>query len=197
MTNKEKYKQAFSVLHTSDEFSLEVQKMAIEKRNKKKGMIAAAIAACVLLAGGTGTVYAANVGGIQRTIQLWINGDQTDATLEINPDSSYNLSYKDADGNVVERSGGGIAIEEDGSEHPLTEDEIMEELYAPEVSYEEDGSVWLYYYDQKMDITDKFDADNICYIQLINGDETLYLTIKYQNGYASSPNKYINPSEFN
>lgn len=197
MTNKEKYKQAFSVLHTSDEFSLEVQKMAIEKRNKKKGMIAAAIAACVLLAGGTGTVYAANVGGIQRTIQLWINGDQTDATLEINPDSSYDLSYKDADGNVVERSGGGIAIEEDGSERPLTEDEIMEELYAPEVSYEEDGSVWLYYYDQKMDITDKFDADNICYIQLINGDETLYLTIKYQNGYASSPNKYINPSEFN
>lgn len=53
MTNKEKYKQAFSVLHTSDDFSLEVQKMAIERRNKKKGMIAAAIAACVLLAGGT------------------------------------------------------------------------------------------------------------------------------------------------
>lgn len=197
MTNKEKYKQAFSVLHTSDNFSLEVEKMAIEKRNKKKDVIAAAIAACVLLTGGTGTAYAANVGGIQRTVQLWIHGDQTDAIIEINPDSSYDLSYKDENGNVIERGGGGIAFEADGSERPLTEEEIMEELYAPEVSYEDDGSVWLYYYDQKMDITNKFDEDGVCYIKLTNGDETLYLTIKYQNGYASSPNKYISPSEFN
>lgn len=79
----------------------------------------------------------------------------------------------------------------------MTEEEIMEELYAPEVSYEDDGSVWVYYYDQKVDITDKFDADGVCYIKLANGDETVYLTIKYQNGYASSPNKYISPSEFN
>ena len=33
MTNKERYKQAFSVLHTSDQFSMEVENMS--RLNKK------------------------------------------------------------------------------------------------------------------------------------------------------------------
>ena len=139
MTNKEKYKQAFSVLHTSDNFSMEVQKMALAKKKRTGTHMAAAIAACVLLAGGTGTAYGANVGGIQRTIQLWIHGDQTKATMEINPDSSYSLSYQDENGNTVEMGGGGVAIEPDGSERPLTAEELMEEINSPEVSYNEDG----------------------------------------------------------
>ena len=69
MTNKEKYKQACSVLHTSENFSMEVKKMAMEK--KRKINVAAAAAAVCVLAAGAGGSYAANVGGIQRTIQLW------------------------------------------------------------------------------------------------------------------------------
>ena len=63
MTNKERYKQAFSVLHTSDQFSVEVENMS--RLNKKHNMkvAAAVLAGCILLAGGTGTAYAANVGG--------------------------------------------------------------------------------------------------------------------------------------
>ena len=55
MTNKERYKQAFSVLHTSDQFSVEVENMS--RLNKKHNMkvAAAALAGCILLAGGTGT----------------------------------------------------------------------------------------------------------------------------------------------
>ena len=47
----------------------------LQKRTKMK-TAAAVIAGCIIL-GGTGTAYAANVGGIQRTVQIWLHGDQT------------------------------------------------------------------------------------------------------------------------
>lgn len=64
MTNREKYKQAFSVLHASDPIILEEKTM--EKRNLKfhlRPALAAAMAAA-LLVGGMGAAYAADVGGI-------------------------------------------------------------------------------------------------------------------------------------
>ena len=197
MTNKEKYKQAFSVLHTSDISEGEVKYMAKLKKQQKMKLAAAAIAVCVIV-GGTGTAYAANVGGIQRTIQLWMHGDQTSATLDLNTDNgSYSLEYKDTDGNTVTQGGGGVAFDADGNERPLTEDEIMEELNAPDVDYLDDGSVWIYYKNQKIEITDKFDKDNVCYVKIENGDETIYMTVKYQNGYSTSPDKYPDPRSFN
>ena len=70
-------------------------------------------------------------------------------------------------------------------------------LNAPDIEYEKDGSVILYYKNQSIDITHKFNKDNICYVKLVDGDDSLYVTVKYNNGYASSPNKYISPWEFN
>ena len=173
MTNKEKYKQVFSVLHASDISEGEVKYMAKLKKQQKMKLAAAAIAVCVIV-GGTGTAYAANVGGIQRTIQLWMHGDQTSATLDLNTDDgSYSLEYKDTDGNTVTQGGGGVAFDADGNERPLTEDEIMEELNAPDVEYFDDGSVWVYYKNQQIEITDKFDKDNVCYVKIENGDGTL------------------------
>ncbi len=199
MTNKEKYRQAFSVLQTSGDFSMEAEQMAMRQKHHKMKTIAAAAAACIILAGGVGTAYAADLGGIQRTIQLWINGDQTNATLEIKNDggiSSYTIKIPGENGDSTEMQGGGIAMDGDGAERPLTEDEIMEQINQPDVEYEDDGSVWLYYKDQKLDITDRF-KDGICYVKLTDGEETLYLTVKYENGYAVSKSKYISPQEFN
>lgn len=193
MTNKEKYKQAFSVLQTSSDFSMEVEKMAMRQKHHKVKTIAAAVAACIVLVGGAGTAYAANLGGIQRTIQLWINGDQTNATLEINNDgnsSTYTIKIPDENGNSTEITGGGVAMDGDGVERPLTEDEIMEQINQPDVEYEDDGSVWLYYKDQKLDITDRFE-DGICYVKLTDGKDVKYLTIKYNDGYAMSDSKYV------
>ena len=193
MTNKEKYKQAFSVLQTSGDFSMEVEKMAMRQKHHKVKTIAAAVAACIVLVGGAGTAYAANLGGIQRTIQLWINGDQTNATLEINNDgnsSTYTIKIPDENGNSTEITGGGVAMDGDGVERPLTEDEIMEQINQPDVEYEDDGSVWLYYKDQKPDITDRFE-DGICYVKLTDGKDVKYLTIKYNDGYAMSDSKYV------
>mgnify|MGYP002286567053 FL=1 len=160
-------------------------------------LAAAAIAVCVIV-GGTGTAYAENVGGIQRTIQLWMHGDQTSATFNFNTDDgSYNLEYQDANGETVSQGGGGVALGPDGSERPLTKEEIMEELNAPDVEYLDDGSVWVYYKNQKIEITDKFDKDNVCYVKIENGDETIYMTVKYQDGYNTSPDKYPDPRSFN
>ena len=74
--------------------------------------------------------------------------------------------------------------------------ELWSEINTPEVSYEDDGKVFLYYVDQKLDITDKFE-DGICYIELQVDGKIQYMTIKYQNGYAMSPHGYVQPWEFN
>ena len=155
MTNKERYKQAFSVLHTSDQFSVEVENMS--RLNKKHNMkvAAAALTGCILLAGGTGTAYAANVGGIQRTVQVWLHGDQTTANMTVSDDGTYTIEYPDENGETREISGGGIAYEADGTERPLTGEELLEEANSPDVEYNDDGTVWLYYKNQKIEITDK------------------------------------------
>lgn len=196
MTNKERYKQAFSVLHTSDQFSVEVEEMSrLSKRNSIKAA-AAVLAGSIILAGGAGTAYAAKVGGIQRTVQVWMHGDQTSAILNISEDGNYNMEYQDADGKTKTIGGGGVAYEADGRERPLTEEEIIESLDSPDVEYSEDGTVWLYYKNQRMDITDKF-KDKVCYVKVQDGKDTLYVTVKYQNGFAYSSDRYIEVGEFN
>lgn len=133
----------------------------------------------------------------QRKVPALDPRRQTTATLKISSDGSYNGTYADKDGKQKEFGGGGVAFNPDGSERSLTEEEIMEELNAPDIEYEKDGSVILYYKNQSIDITHKFNKDNICYVKLVDGDDSLYVTVKYNNGCAYSPNKYISPLEFN
>lgn len=196
MTNKEKYKQAFSVLQTSGEISLEVEKMAMMNKKARSKTTAAIITICLILAGGSGIAYAADIGGIQKMIQLWINGDHTNAAFEYNSDGTYTISIPSEDGEAEELSGGGIVSETNGTSRPLTESEILETLNAPDVEYKEDGTVWVYYYDQKIEITDRFE-DDICYLKVSNGDETLYMTIKYKDGWCTNSHEYESPDSFN
>lgn len=74
----------------------------------------------------------------------------------------------------------------------MWEEQLPEHLTAPDVEYEDDGSVWVYWFDQKIAITDKFEND-LCYVKLVNSEKTLYLTVKYQDGYTVSPHKYKTP----
>ena len=197
MTEKERFQRAFMPLHSAPDTLTEVIKMTEQKT--KKGIfrrsVTLGLAAALVLALGS-VAYAADFGGIQRTVQLWVHGDQTDAVMTINP-GEYTIHYTDKDGNEHQIGGGGVAFNEDGTERPLTEEELLEHINAPEVSYQDNGTVLVYYYGEKLDITDKFDDDGVCYVQLGSGEETVYMTIKYQNGYAMSPSKYISPKEFN
>lgn len=199
MTDKEKIQRVFDKLHASPDVLTEVLNMTTNEKSvpiRKKRLIpkvAVAIAAFVLVVGSGSAAYAMDVGGIQRIVQVWIHGDQTDATFTVE-NGSYTLDYKDADGNDVHQSGGGVAYE-NGTERPLTDEELLEELSMPDVEYKEDGTVWVYYLDQKMEITDKFEND-ICYVKLKTDGKTQYITVKYQGGFATSPHGYVQPSEF-
>ena len=192
MTNKERYQRTFSALHASEDYLMEVT--PVKRTGKvRKNRIVALCAAIALIAVLATAAYAADVGGIRRTVQLWIHGDQTDAVMVVEEDGLYKVTYADEDGNVKEIGGGGIAIDENGVERPLTEEEILEHLNEPEVEYKDDGTVWVYCQSQKLEITDKFDEDGVCYVQVKNGDKTLYLTIQYQEGYTMSPHGFEEP----
>ena len=197
MTEKERFQRAFAPLHASPDTMTEVMKMT-EQKTKRPALRRAAtigLAAALVLALGS-VAYASDLGGIQRTVQLWFRGDQTDAVITVDP-GHYTLHYTDKDGVEHEMGGGGVAIEDDGTERPLTEEELFEQLNEPEVEEREDGTVTVYYLDQKLDVTDKFDEDGVCYVQLEGGEKTIYMTIKRGNGYATSTTKYILPNEFN
>lgn len=124
----------------------------------------AAAAMFAVVIGLGGSAYAMDIGGIQRTVQVWIHGDQTDAML-VAENGSYSLDYEDEDGKLVHRGGSGVAINPEGTERPLTEEELWDEINAPEVEYEEDGRVVVYYLNQQDDVTDEF-VDGVCYVRL-------------------------------
>lgn len=196
MTNKERYKQAFNALHASGPISLEANDMKKRRRYIPKSAVAACTAAAVII-GSFGAAYAANVGGIQRTIQIWIHGEQTTAELTVSDQGRYSMTYENEDGETIEQGGGGIAIDSFGKERPLTEEEIMENMNTPDVSFEDDGRVLVSYMDQQLDITDKFDEEGFCYVELHAQGETTYLTVNHANGhFAWSKNHYIQPKEF-
>ncbi len=200
MTNKERYKQAFSALHASERTKevLNMEEGKVVKFEGKKRVskaVVIALAAALLLALATAG-YAADVGGIRRTVQIWLHGEMTDAVLDVQ-EGSYTLSYEDAEGETHERQGGGVAYDFFGRERPLTEEELLEEINSPEVDKKDDGSVWVYYQNQSIDITDKFDGDGVCHVELKDGAHTLYMTVKLDpegDGYSYSTGKHSFPS---
>ncbi len=157
--------------------------------------IAAVCAAAVLVAALAGIAYAADVGGIRRTVQIWLHGDQTNAVLDIQ-NGKYTLTYTDEQGRPQERGGGGMAIEQDGSVRDLTEGEIVEQLNSPDVEYAADGTAVIWWHGKGLDITDRFE-NGVCYVQLKDGGETVYVTVKDHGGYAWSNTDYVSPGDFN
>ena len=154
------------------------------------------IAAAAVMA-GCGVCYANNVGGIQRSIQIWTHGQMTTAEMTVTEEdgaASYEMTYKDENGKTVQVGGGGVAHEKDGSERPLTAEELQEELNSPEVETDEkSGKTYIYYMNQKIDITDKF-KDGYAYVKLNTSDGTLYVTVRQGSGYAISSEKFIMPN---
>ena len=198
MTDQEKYRRAVDAVASSRMRKLEAGDiMKSKKTNFRFKGIAIAVAAVILLVGACGAAYATDIGGIQSKVQLWFRGELTDVTLDISTNGSaseYALTFTDADGVEREIHGGGVAMDMFGRERPLTEDEILEQLSQPEVVYEDDGTVWVYYGSQKVEITDLFDENGICYVKLTGGKKPIYMTVEYQGGYCINSNRFSKPS---
>lgn len=192
MTTHERFQKAFSSLHTSDHFKLDLEEQTMKKNIKLRKSIAAACTAVALGAGGV-TCYAADVGNIQRTIQVWLHGDQTTATMTVSDDGITHFEMSDESGNTI--YGGGVAFNDDGTERPLTASEIEEDSADPDVEKGDDGRIYLYYKGQKMDITDKFADDGLCYVKLQDGDKTIYVTATKNGGVESREDRYAEKSE--
>lgn len=167
--------------------NMDNQKKTIHFR-KITGLI---LAACLVFTLAV-TAYAADIGGIRRIIQIWLYGDQTTAVLDV---QGGQYTVTDEEGSFI-KGGGGVAFEPDGSERPLTEEEILQHLDQPDLQHKEDGTVWVYYHGQKIEITDRFDENGICYLELRDGETVLYATIEKDGGMAISPVAYVQPGEF-
>lgn len=63
------------------------------------------------------------------------------------------------------------------------------------MTYREDGTVWVYYKDQSMEITDLFDENGVCFVQLKDGKKTVYLTVEYDSCFSWSTECYLQPTQ--
>ena len=196
MSNRERYKRAFQALHASSYYSMEAFDMNTKKtRFSFSRGLAVALVAAVLLVGGLSAAYAADLGGFRRAIQIWVFGEAKEATVEVyTPEEgadveisgedgeemaqpSYVVKWTDENGEEHQMQGGGVAIEPGGRERPLTMDEYLEHLEtSAEIVRVEDDRVVLYWYDQAVDITDRFE-DGVCRLTLTHEDETMYFTV--------------------
>lgn len=139
---------------------------------------AVAMLTLALLLGTLSAAYAADLGGLKQAVRVWIKGRSTEAELTQNEDYSYTLTWQDEDGETREMGGGGVAMEPDGSERALTAEEYLEQLTAyGSVENDENGRLWLYYYDQAVDITDAFDDADNCHIALEHDGKTAYFLV--------------------
>lgn len=179
MTNKERYKQAFSALQSSRKLSLEVEEMAEFQKKRKKNIAAAAAVACAVIICGSGTAYAADLGGIQEKVSVWLYGTKTEVEVEENGNGGYTMRLE-RDGNEEEILGfGGVAINDDGSQTWLTADDLITTINeSANVEEDANGRVWIYYYDQKSDITDLFDADGICRVAIMYNGKTAFVKVE-------------------
>ena len=167
MTNKEKYKKSFAALHTSAELLLEVRSM---EKNKKRPIPrwAAACAAIVMTFGLSLGVYAAG-----KMIKVWWHGEKTNVVLELT-ENGFEVFHEGEDTPYLSH----FELKKPGEEpRPMTEEEVLEHLDDPDVEYYDDGSVWLYYEDQKIEITDQFDENGVCRITIRGSDRILDLEI--------------------
>lgn len=170
MTNRDYYHRTFSKLQPSRDYLAEVNKMTEKRRVRLPKPALAAMIAVAMTAGTSGICYAADVGGIQRHVQIWVMGDQTDAVLHFDSeDGSYSASYTNEDGTTSEIQGGGVVIDTDSTERPVTASEAAEHIRnMPDVVVGDDGSCTLYYQGQSANITNLFDQDGYCYLTLVD-----------------------------
>lgn len=190
MTNKERYKQAFSALHPSNPINLEERPMKKNHTHLILRHVAAVLTTVILLFGCAGVAYAADVGGIRTTIQSWFRGKEAAVdVIEKNP-GEYEFQIQQ-DGQTHIMGGGGVEIDQFGNEKPLSPEDAVQSL-SEMVFQKEDGSIWLYYKSHAIDITEYMTEDGCKLLLNDNGQKQYFDISPVENGgsgYSRSPNE--------
>ncbi|MBP5554044.1 MAG: hypothetical protein J6X94_04140 [Lachnospiraceae bacterium] len=166
-SNEERYKKSFDNLHLSGDFSSRLNESLEKEREDKKvvklfsaGKIAAAIAICTLACGTA--CYAADVGGIRTSFNIWING--TNHEIEVQDDGNGGYSYTDENGH--EYGFGGVSYGPGGEEVPMSAEELVELMNNDgTLEFTEDDKVIFHYRNLSEDVTDQI-KDGKLYIHL-------------------------------
>ena len=105
---RETYQRVFSKIQIPEPVDVET----IMKENRREtGMNfwqkhAAALGAALVIAGSTGVAYAADLGGIRTTVNVWLHGEQKE--LEAVPDGSGGYEFYETGSDEPIGGGGGI-----------------------------------------------------------------------------------------
>lgn len=166
MTNKEKYQKAFSVLKPSGNIRMEDLNM---KRFHLSKVVAAAAAAVICFVASNSICYAATGNTWVEKMVVFFDGEAVETDVEVTDLGEGNYSYTLE---VPDEGTAEIVVTTDESERNVTSFAIMKEE-SPYLS-EEEGEVWLYYQEGKVNITEDF-ADGMAEGTMsMNGNEYHY-----------------------
>lgn len=166
MTNKEKYQKAFSVLKPSGNIRMEDLNM---KRFHLSKVVAAAAAAVICFVASNSICYAATGNTWVEKMVVFFDGEAVETDVEVTDLGEGNYSYTLE---VPDEGTAEIVVTTDESERNVTSFAIMKEE-SPYLS-EEEGEVWLYYQEGKVNITEDF-ADGMAEGTMIaDGNEYHY-----------------------
>ena len=197
--NRENYQRSFNRLHLSEDFRGRLDERLEKERKGKIKMfntsvhgiskIAAAIAISFIAIGSAGVCYANDLGGVRTNFELWLNGSKQAVEIEDDGTGSYKLIAEDGS----ERGFGGVALNDDGTETPMSAEELLEQMNNEcFLDIADDGTVTFIYKNIKADVTDKIDKKGNLYVHVDDPDNAYtYFTIyDYDgNGYSCSSDK--------
>ncbi|MEY8468932.1 hypothetical protein [Faecalibaculum rodentium] len=176
---REAYQRVFSRIQIPEPVDVET----IMKENRREtGMNfwqkhAAALGAALVIAGSTGVAYAADLGGIRTTVNVWLHGEQKE--LEAVPDGSGGYEFYENGSDEPIGGGGGIWYDENGVEHEASAQDVADNMKPP-VEILDDGRVTLELKEKVWDITGEvqrgkeayFHAGDL-YIQVLVEEESV------------------------
>lgn len=193
MTEQERYKKAMSMVRPSGQMDvLDYVEERTMKHKRTVRMLATACASLAFVLVCSISAYAANIGGIRHTVNIWLHGDMTEVTIEEVGEGQFLITYPD--GSV--RGTGGVSIGFGGKEQWETVEEVEDRLLNdPEVEQDEEGRIWLYLRDHKIDITEQIEKQGYAQEKIKDGLLADYITVIWDGdgGYSLGTDYYKFP----
>ena len=199
MKNHEKYKRAAGLVRPSTQMNIlnYVEEKTMKKNRRPLRTFAVACGAVVLAMALAVGAYAADVGGFRQTVNLWLHGDITEVTIEQIGEGQFEVTYPDGS----TRGTGGAVEDGHGGMRPATMEEVKEYLLTePDVNEDEDGRIWLYLRDNKIELTDQIQEKGYAQVKVKDGLLADYITVVWGEdgleGIYSSRSGFDDPEEF-